>query len=64
MLGNVQEAVRKDLMRAFGVLQSKLQVITLQARFFPVDTLAHVMRYVIVLNIMMVEERKEYLELS
>lgn len=60
LLAKKKEAVRKDLERAFGVLQNKCHIVTLPVRFWSVDTMARVMRYFIILRRMMVEERCGY----
>lgn len=60
LLENLQEAVRKDVEHVFGALQIKWHKKTLLARLQSVDTMARVVRYVIILHNMMVEERGDY----
>ena len=60
LLAREQEGARKDVERAFGVLQAKWHIVTLPARFWSVETMARVLRCVIILHNMMVEDRDDY----
>ncbi|CDF35965.1 unnamed protein product [Chondrus crispus] len=52
-----QEAARKDVERAFGVLQSKWNIIARPGRFWSTDFLHDVMQCCIILHNMCVEDR-------
>lgn len=54
----MQEATRKDVERAFGVLQSMWHIITTPSRFASVEMMEKVMTTVIILHNMVVEERE------
>ncbi|XP_038699066.1 putative nuclease HARBI1 [Tripterygium wilfordii] len=52
----MQEAARKDVERAFGVLQARFAITRGSARFWDVDTLDDIMTACIILHNMIVEE--------
>ncbi|XP_038717194.1 uncharacterized protein LOC120010469 [Tripterygium wilfordii] len=52
----MQEATRKDVERAFGVLQARFAITRGSARFWDVDTLDDIMTACIILHNMIVEE--------
>jgi hypothetical protein len=55
-----QEACRKDVERAFGVLQSRFAIVRGPARFWDEDTLRQIMRaYVIMHNMIMEDEQDD-----
>lgn len=56
-LAKWQEARRKDVERAFGVLQSRWHIIARPARFWSSSKMATVIRACIILHNMMVEDR-------
>ena len=59
---SAQEAVRKDVERAFGVLQARFAIVRGPARFFHLETLKDIMMACIILHNMIVEdERHTYL---
>lgn len=60
LFASVQEAIRKDIERAFGVLQAKWNIISRPSKFMTVDIMADVMRCVIILHNMCVEERETF----
>ena len=53
----MQEATRKDIERAFGVLQSMWHIITVPSRFESITMMQKVMTCVVILHNMVVEER-------
>lgn len=57
LFAKVQEAARKDIERAFGVLQSMWHIITVPSRFETVDAMKTVIKCVIILHNMVVEDR-------
>ena len=58
LFASIQEAIRKDIERAFGVLQGKFNIISRPSKFFTIETMADVMRCSIILHNMCVEERE------
>ncbi|XP_040997165.1 uncharacterized protein LOC121243165 [Juglans microcarpa x Juglans regia] len=55
-----QESVRKDVKRAFGVLQARFAIIREPARFFHIKTLNDIMMtYVILYNMIIEDERDD-----
>lgn len=52
-----QEAARKDIERAFGVLQAMWHIIAMPSRFESIEKMQTVMRCVVILHNMMVEDR-------
>lgn len=55
----VQEGTRKDRERAFGVLRGKRNMIARLSKFMTMETIREVMRCMIILHKMYVEERDE-----
>ena len=56
-----QEACRKDVERAFGVLQSRFAIVRGPARLWDEESLGNIMRACIIMHNMIVEdERDEY----
>ena len=53
-----QEAVRKDVERAFGVLQSRFAIIRGPARAWHMDTLKHIIYACIILHNMIIEDER------
>jgi hypothetical protein len=53
----LQEAIRKDVERAFGVLQAKWAIVGRPARFWSVQTMTIIMRCCVILHNMCVEDR-------
>ena len=60
LFASVQEAIRKDIERAFGVLQGKFNIISRPSKFLSVEGMEDVMRCVIILDNMCVEEREVF----
>ena len=56
-LAKMQESRRKDVERAFGVLQARWHIVARPARFWTVPRMKQVMRACVVLHNMMVEDR-------
>ncbi|XP_050278223.1 uncharacterized protein LOC126719741 [Quercus robur] len=54
-----QEAYRKDVERAFGVLQARFAIVRGPARFFHLETLKKIMKACIILHNMIVENERE-----
>ena len=54
-----QEACRKDIERAFGVLQARFKIIREPARLWDIADLAIIMRSCIILHNMIVEDERE-----
>ncbi|XP_030931209.1 uncharacterized protein LOC115957123 [Quercus lobata] len=54
-----QEAYRKDVERAFGVLQARFAIVRGPARFFHLETLKKIMKACIILHNMIVEDERE-----
>jgi hypothetical protein len=52
-----QEAVRKDVERAFGVLQSRFAIVRGPARFWDQETLGDIMKACIIMHNMIVEDK-------
>jgi hypothetical protein len=55
----MQEAARKDVERAFGVLQARFAIVKGPARFWDADTLSYIMKTCIILHNMIVEDERE-----
>ena len=51
-----QEAARKDVERAFGVLQARFPIVRGPARFWDTQTLALIMRACVIMHNMIVED--------
>ncbi|XP_020406610.1 uncharacterized protein [Zea mays] len=54
-----QEACRKDVERAFGVLQSRFAIVRGPARFWDGDTLGQIMRACVIMHNMIVEDERD-----
>ncbi|XP_065639184.1 uncharacterized protein LOC112032148 [Quercus suber] len=54
-----QEACRKDVERAFGVLQARFTIVRGPARFFHLETLQKIMKACIILHKMIVEDERD-----
>ncbi|XP_074378196.1 uncharacterized protein LOC141719722 [Apium graveolens] len=54
-----QEAVRKDVERTFGVLQSRFTIIRGPSHFWEIDTMKYIMMSCIILHNMMVKDERE-----
>jgi hypothetical protein len=54
-----QEACRKDVERAFGVLQSQFAIVRGLARFWDEDTLRQIMRACVIMHNMIVEDEQD-----
>ena len=54
-----QEACRKDVKRAFRVLQARFAIVHGPARFFHLDTLQKIMKACIILHNMIVEDERD-----
>lgn len=57
LFARAQEAVRKDIERAFGVLQVKWKIISRPSHFMTVKTMNTIMKCFIILHNMCVAER-------
>ncbi|OMO63874.1 Harbinger transposase-derived protein, plant [Corchorus olitorius] len=55
----MQEACRKDVERAFGVLQSRFVIVKGPARFLRKDTLLDIMSVCIIMHNMIVEDERD-----
>ena len=53
-----QEAVRKDVERAFGVLQSRFAIVRGPARFWDKDTLREIMTACVIMHNMIIEDEQ------
>jgi glutathione S-transferase len=54
-----QEAVRKDVERAFGVLQSRFAIVRGPARFGDQETLGDIMKACVIMHNMIIEDEGE-----
>ncbi|XP_008668743.1 uncharacterized protein [Zea mays] len=54
-----QEALRKDVERAFGVLQSRFAIVRGPARFWDEETLGDIMKACVIMHNMIVEDEEE-----
>ncbi|XP_050278083.1 uncharacterized protein LOC126719591 [Quercus robur] len=54
-----QEACKKDVERAFGVLQARFTIVRGPARFFHLKTLQKIMKACIILHNMIVEDERD-----
>ncbi|XP_074360703.1 uncharacterized protein LOC141700941 [Apium graveolens] len=59
LFSKYQEGQRKDIARAFGVLQSRFAIIRGPARFWDKGDLARIMRVCIILQNMIVEDERD-----
>ena len=58
LFAQLQEAVLKDIERAFGVRQAMWHIVTSPSRFNSVETMRKVMQTVVSLHKVVVEERE------
>ncbi|RWR92880.1 putative nuclease HARBI1 [Cinnamomum micranthum f. kanehirae] len=54
-----QESVRKDMERAFGVLQARFSIVRGLARFWDRQTLQHIMKTCIIMHNMIIEDERD-----
>ncbi|XP_072149543.1 uncharacterized protein [Setaria viridis] len=54
-----QEACRKDVERAFGVLQSRFAIVRGPARFWDEDTIGQIMRACVIMHNMILEDERD-----
>ena len=54
-----QEACRKDVERAFGVLQAHFAIVRGPAQFFHLETLQKIMKACIILHNMIIEDERD-----
>ncbi|XP_050249307.1 uncharacterized protein LOC126696663 [Quercus robur] len=59
LFATVQGAYRKDVKRAFGVLQARFAIVREPARFFHLETLQKIMKACIILHNMIVEDERD-----
>ena len=59
MFSKYQESQRKDVERAFGVLQSRFAIVRGPARFWGKEDLGRIMRACIILHNMIVEDERD-----
>jgi hypothetical protein len=59
MFATMQEAYRKDVERAFGVLQARFNIIRTAARLWDTGDLRNIMLTCIILHNMIVEDERE-----
>ena len=57
-----QEASRKDVERAFGVLQSRFAIVCGPARFWDQKTLGRIMTAYVIMHNMIIEDERDQLE--
>ncbi|XP_050275352.1 uncharacterized protein LOC126717583 [Quercus robur] len=59
LFAQAQEANRKDVERAFGVLQARFAIVRGPARFFHAETLQDIMKACVILHNMIVEDERD-----
>ncbi|XP_057440037.1 uncharacterized protein LOC130731863 [Lotus japonicus] len=59
LFAKVQEGCRKDIKRAFGVLQARFKIIREPAHLWDIDDLSIIMRSCIILHNMIVEDERD-----
>ncbi|KAL9672821.1 hypothetical protein QQ045_029074 [Rhodiola kirilowii] len=59
LFAKYQEGCRKDIERAFGVLQARFKIIREPARMWDISDLAIIMRSCIILHNMIVEDERD-----
>ncbi|KAL0002629.1 hypothetical protein SO802_016410 [Lithocarpus litseifolius] len=59
LFAKAQEASRKDVERAFGVLQARFAIVRGPARFFHSETLQDIMKACVILHNMIVEDERD-----
>ena len=62
VFAKAQEAYRKDVERAFGVLQVRFAIVRRSARFFYHETLQDIMKACIILHNMIIEDERDEIE--
>ena len=62
LFAKAQEAYRKDVERAFGVLQARFAIVRGPARFFYQETLQDIMKACIILHNMIIEDERDEAE--
>ena len=55
----MQESARKDVERAFGVLQARFVIVRGPAHFWDIETLKHIMLACIVMHNMIIEDERD-----
>lgn len=55
----MQESVRKDVERAFGVLQARFAIVRGPAHFWDIETLKYIMLASIIMHNMIIEDERE-----
>ena len=55
----MQESARKDVERAFGVLQARFTIVRGPARFWDIETLKHIMLACIIMHNMIIEDERD-----
>src|SRR4051812_48714733 len=56
LFAKIQEAARKDVERAFGVLQARFAIVCGPARIWDTKTLANIMKGCIIMHNMIIED--------
>ena len=59
LFAKTQEAVRKDVERAFGVLQARFAVVKNTSKLWDKDKIANIMRACIILHNMIIEDERD-----
>ena len=59
LFAKVQEANKKEVERAFGVLQARFAIVRGPARFFHSETLQDIMKACVILHNMIVEDERD-----
>ena len=62
LFAKAQEAYRKDVERAFGVLQARFAIVHGPVRFFYHETLQDIMKACIILHNMIIEDERDEIE--
>lgn len=57
LYAKIQEAVRKDIERAFGVLQGKWNILSQPSKFMTVENMEYIVKATVIMHNMCVEER-------
>jgi hypothetical protein len=59
LFAKLQEAARKDVERAFGVLQARFAIVSLPCRLWATTTMKIIMKAVIILHNMIIEDERD-----